>query len=463
MNSDLFNDFCRQGTEGKLELIDGKLIVGNTIVGSRLLLRQILQGWGAEAAVALAPISLWIEALAVNLELNPAEINHEDSRSTVLNLKALASEQDYRSEDLSAAFGKHNYNHDSLRQKLSTALWQIGESLGGRSMGRDFVMRLGDNGFTPDLLFMARENLPKFRAYYFNGAADLIVEVILPGHSYADKVVKKDYYLAGGVKEYWIIDPQIEQIEFWRNQNGQFQQQQLEPDGSYRPNSIPGLVFVPHRLWQESRFDSELFRLEISPSGDLPKIDYREDGLGWGELPFQPNIQLEPTPISFEQYICWAPEAKFEFLEGKPDIGNREGIRNLIGMLLMTFGLTSSIAVLPPTVWCDALLSRLNLEQQDEESRAKWWQKAREAAAVLRASFALSKIGVIGDLTKPKPLSYWSEIELAVWGLSDDKRYQIYTSLAEIEEDVPLSVVDVERGYLTCEQERDLESSLVEI
>ncbi len=78
MNSDLFNDFCRQGTEGKLELIDGKLIVGNSIVGSRLLLRQILQGWGAEAAVAIAPVSLWIEALAVNLELNPGELNHED-------------------------------------------------------------------------------------------------------------------------------------------------------------------------------------------------------------------------------------------------------------------------------------------------------------------------------------------------------------------------------------------------
>lgn len=59
MNSNLFGDFCRRGTESKLELIDGKLIVGNSIVGSRLLLRQILQGWGAEAAVAIeSPISL---------------------------------------------------------------------------------------------------------------------------------------------------------------------------------------------------------------------------------------------------------------------------------------------------------------------------------------------------------------------------------------------------------------------
>ena len=463
MNPDLFDDFCYRGTEGKLELIDGKLIVGNTIVGSRLLLRQMLQGWEAEAAVALAPISLWIDALAASLELNRLEINQDDLHGTVLNLKATATAKEYQAEDLTGGYGKNNYAHNSLRQKIATALWRIGASLGGTVLGRDFVMRLGDNGFTPDLSFIADKHLSQLRAYYLDGAADLVIEVILPGHSYADKVAKKAYYLAGGVTEYWIIDPKTEQIEFWRNLNGQFHQQQPEPDGCYRPNNIPGLVFMSQRLWQESRFDPELFRLEVEPSGERLQIDYDENGLGWGELLFQPDIQLEPTPISFEQYICWSPEAKFEFFEGKPDIGGKTGIRNLIGMLLMTFGLTSSLKVLSLTVWCDTLLNRLNLEQQDEERKTKWWQKARSAATILRASFNPSQIAVIGDLTKPEPLDYWSEITLAVWGLSDDKQYEIYTSLREMGEDVPLSVIDVERGFLTCEQKSELESSLVEI
>ncbi len=463
MNSELFNDFCRRGTEGKLELIEGKLIVGNTIVGSRLLLRQVLQGWGAEAAVALAPISLWIKALAASMELDQLEINEDDLRSTLLDLKAIAISIEYRAEDLTAGYGKNNYDHNSLQQKLTTALWQIGESLGGTVLGRDFVMRLGDNGFTPDLVFIAREHLHQLKAYYLDGAADLVIEVILPGHSYADKVAKKDYYQAGEVKEYWIIDPQNEQIEFWHNLDGKFHQQQLELDGCYRPSNIPGLVFLTYRLWQEARFDLELFRLEVAPSSDSSKIHFPENGLGWGELPFQPEIQLKPTPISFEQYICWSPEAKFEFFEGKPDIGGKTGIRNLIGMLLMTFGLTSSIKVLPPTVWCDALFNRLNLERLDEQRKTEWWQKAREVAAIIRESFAPSRIGVIGDLTKPEPLSYWSEITLVVWGLSEDKRWDIYSSLREINEDVPLSVIDVERDYLTDEQERNIESSLVEI
>ena len=70
---------------------------------------------------------------------------------------------------------------------------------------------------------------------------------------------------------------------------------------------------------------------------------------------------------------------------------------------------------------------------------------------------------MIGDLTKSEPLSYWSEITLVVWGLSEDKRWEIYSSVREINEDVPLSVIDVEQGYLTGEQERDIESLLVEI
>lgn len=51
-----FEDFTRCHPENKMELIDEQLVVGNSLVGSRLLLRQILQGWGAGAAIALSHI-----------------------------------------------------------------------------------------------------------------------------------------------------------------------------------------------------------------------------------------------------------------------------------------------------------------------------------------------------------------------------------------------------------------------
>jgi len=67
---ELFQDFTEHHPEGKLELIEGSLIAGNSLIGSRLLLRQILQGWKADAAVALAPVELWIEALKLGFKLS---------------------------------------------------------------------------------------------------------------------------------------------------------------------------------------------------------------------------------------------------------------------------------------------------------------------------------------------------------------------------------------------------------
>jgi hypothetical protein len=67
--SELFDNWVNNKPESKLELIDGRLIVGNSLTGSRLLLRQILQGWRADAAIALAPIETWLQSLAAGYDL----------------------------------------------------------------------------------------------------------------------------------------------------------------------------------------------------------------------------------------------------------------------------------------------------------------------------------------------------------------------------------------------------------
>lgn len=40
---------------------------------------------------------------------------------------------------------------------------------------------------------------------------------------------------------------------------------------------------------------------------------------------------------------------------------------------------------------------------------------------------------------------------------------EIYSAIADIDENPPLSVIDVEPDYLTAEEKREIESSLVEI
>jgi len=61
------------------------------------------------------------------------------------------------------------------------------------------------------------------------------------------------------------------------------------------------------------------------------------------------------SQLTFEQYLAWCPEAKFDVMDGKPEIGGWEGTRNMLGPLL-SFGLTEVVRLLHPREWVAALL-----------------------------------------------------------------------------------------------------------
>lgn len=131
------NDFTEHHPEGKLELIDGCLIVGNSLVSSRLLLRQILQGWKADAAVALAPVEHWIEALKQGFKLSIPG-SSADIHTLLDALVAGLGQVNYQPpEDLTAGWGGAQFLHNRIRQDLTMALFQIAQQLGGQSLGRD--------------------------------------------------------------------------------------------------------------------------------------------------------------------------------------------------------------------------------------------------------------------------------------------------------------------------------------
>jgi Uma2 family endonuclease len=46
-----------------------------------------------------------------------------------------------------------------------------------------------------------------------NGAPDLIIEIISPTNSRHDRFVKFQKYLAAGVREYWIVDPNEQTVQ----------------------------------------------------------------------------------------------------------------------------------------------------------------------------------------------------------------------------------------------------------
>jgi Uma2 family endonuclease len=74
----------------------------------------------------------------------------------------------------------------------------------------------------PDLLFISNENLSVITEKRIEGAPDWVCEILSPSTRKNDLTVKKELYQAHGVKEYWIVDPDIRTVEVLSNKDSVF-------------------------------------------------------------------------------------------------------------------------------------------------------------------------------------------------------------------------------------------------
>ncbi len=74
----------------------------------------------------------------------------------------------------------------------------------------------------PDIFFVRQERAPERRAPFFDGAPDLIVEVISPSSIRLDRVTKFTEYEQTGVHEYWIVDPVAHLVEVYTLARGEY-------------------------------------------------------------------------------------------------------------------------------------------------------------------------------------------------------------------------------------------------
>ncbi|HEC84875.1 MAG: hypothetical protein DRR08_04210 [Candidatus Parabeggiatoa sp. nov. 2] len=441
MTHDEFEQWWGRLPESKLELIDGKLIVGNSLSGSQLLFRMILEGWGAAAVVALVDRKLCWEALKVAYPDAPISTSEKGEHTQA---EAWASQFDYQPEDLSAGeYGKdegHRTTRDSLEVQLSKAT-----SIGGcgQSIGPDFVMHLGNSGITPDILLSRGNPLNHIYNWYMEGPADLVIEVILPAHAAQDREVKRHYYEAGGVPEYWIVDPQRQQIDFLRFAGGQYWPVRPDSEGRYRPHNIPNLVFLPDNLWlpqsQTNRFCLSIFEVRAQTQKKVKAAFDEEGGFKPDSLAFVPRVALDSVSISFEEFVSWCPRAKIEYANNKIQI---VGMRQFLGLLLMTLGMVETVKLLPPQQWISALIEAEVNEFNDAARKARWWKIAKQSAALLRKKHGATRLAVIGDLVRPLPLNYWSDITLVVYDLSREARWEGGQALNEMFKNPRLYLVE---------------------
>ncbi|MCF6154098.1 MAG: Uma2 family endonuclease [Candidatus Brocadia sp.] len=80
-----------------------------------------------------------------------------------------------------------------------------------------------ENVVQPDILFISKERLGIIGEKNIQGAPDLVIEIISENSVYRDMVQKKRLYARFGVKEYWIVLPEEEEIEIYLLKDNTYQ------------------------------------------------------------------------------------------------------------------------------------------------------------------------------------------------------------------------------------------------
>jgi Uma2 family endonuclease len=110
--------------------------------------------------------------------------------------------------------------HQELSWRLTVALgsW-LREHPVGKMYAAPLDVILSDvDVVEPDLLFVCNERAA-ILGKWIHGAPDLVIEILSPSTRRVDEITKRQLYERVGVREYWIVDGEIEIVKIYRRQD----------------------------------------------------------------------------------------------------------------------------------------------------------------------------------------------------------------------------------------------------
>jgi Uma2 family endonuclease len=127
---------------------------------------------------------------------------------------------------------------------------EVAEVTGGLALVAPLDVELCEHSTVqPDLVYFTPEH--RHRAGRSGqGAPDLVVEVLSPATGRRDRGEKLRLYADSGVREYWLVDPTLRQVDFLINRNGRFEVA-LAIDGLYRSESLPAVTIDLNAFWSD--------------------------------------------------------------------------------------------------------------------------------------------------------------------------------------------------------------------
>lgn len=142
--------------------------------------------------------------------------------------------------------------HQDLVRFLTSLFSTVVEATDSGAVVRPapFQMKL-ENGREPDVLVVTEENLDRVQDTHLEGPADLVVEILSPGSGPRDRGDKFYEYEAAGIPEYWIVDPEREQLEVYRLVDDRYESAFMGAEGRVESTLLEGLWVRAEWFWQE--------------------------------------------------------------------------------------------------------------------------------------------------------------------------------------------------------------------
>ncbi len=79
----------------------------------------------------------------------------------------------------------------------------------------DVILRGHANPVQPDIIFISKKRRKIVKKERVEGAPDLIIEILSPWNWNIDRGSKFQIYARAGVREYWIVDPEMRTVELF--------------------------------------------------------------------------------------------------------------------------------------------------------------------------------------------------------------------------------------------------------
>jgi Uma2 family endonuclease len=124
----------------------------------------------------------------------------------------------------------------------------------GKVRSTSLVMRLRDDlpKREPDMTVVLNEHQDRLHETYIDGPANIVIEIVSLESAERDYVTKFNEYEAGGVPEYWLIDPQRRIFDIYAlDASGSYHRLPTNQAGQIQSNVLPGFAFDPAVLWRD--------------------------------------------------------------------------------------------------------------------------------------------------------------------------------------------------------------------